>query len=207
MAQRRFAAPTGRMHDGDDPPRMRRELTYALAALAFFSIAAIVWNMFGASAPPPRIAPPTPAYKIAPPAELAAPDAAESSAIDSVMEGEPIADGAVRARPGPEAPLASDAGAERPQLSPAPRFVSNGPYVAQLAALQSEAAVQPAWARLSARAPALFGQAQLDVERADLGQNGVYYRVRAGYFANREEVARFCDRIRQLGQDCIAVRR
>ncbi|MBS0383976.1 MAG: SPOR domain-containing protein [Proteobacteria bacterium] len=91
------------------------------------------------------------------------------------------------------------------QLAPAPTFAASGPYVAQLAALQSEAAVQPAWARLSSRAPDLFGQAHLDVQRADLGARGVYFRVRAGYFANRANASRFCERIRQMGQDCIPV--
>ena len=67
--------------------------------------------------------------------------------------------------------------------------------------------MQPAWRRLSSRAPQLFGAAHLDVERADLGQHGVYFRVRAGYFADRANANRFCDRIKQMGQDCIVVAR
>jgi hypothetical protein len=94
-----------------------------------------------------------------------------------------------------------------PRIAPAPAFVSNGPYVAQLAALQSEAAVDQAWQRLSSRAPQLFAPARLDVERADLGARGVYYRVRAGYFADRANASRFCERIRQMGQDCIVAAR
>jgi hypothetical protein len=53
----------------------------------------------------------------------------------------------------------------------------------------------------------LFAHAQLDVERADLGQRGVYFRVRAGYFADRANATLFCDRIRQMGQDCIPIAR
>jgi hypothetical protein len=53
----------------------------------------------------------------------------------------------------------------------------------------------------------LFAQAQLDVQRADLGQRGIYFRVRAGYFADRANASRFCERIRQMGQDCIPVAR
>jgi hypothetical protein len=79
--------------------------------------------------------------------------------------------------------------------------------VAQVAALQSEAAVAPAWQRLSSRAPNLFGAAELDVERADLGTRGIYYRVRAGYFADRANATLFCDRVKQMGQDCIVVAR
>jgi hypothetical protein len=207
MPQRRFAGPRSRFDDDDATPRAR--LVYALAMVALFAFGAIVWNMFGASAPPPRIAPDTAAYKVAAPSEMNSPDAGEASALDSVMQGEPLAEGEIAARPGPEAPLTqAQAPAATPAGAlPAPRFAVSGPYVAQLAALQSEAAVRPAWDRLASRSPALFQSAQLDVERADLGQSGVYYRLRAGYFADREEAGRFCDRIKQMGQDCIAVRR
>jgi cell division septation protein DedD len=63
------------------------------------------------------------------------------------------------------------------------------------------------WARLSARDPALFADASLDVQYADLGQQGIYWRVRAGAFADRANAEAFCSRVRTLGQDCIAVRR
>jgi cell division septation protein DedD len=84
-----------------------------------------------------------------------------------------------------------------------PPTAPGGAYVVQLAALQSEAAIEPAWRRLASRAPDLFASAQMDVERADLGPRGVYYRVRAGYFSDRDSASQFCDRIRQMGQDCI----
>lgn len=99
-----------------------------------------------------------------------------------------------------------------PAQSPAPAgaaslFSANGPYVAQLAALQSESAIDIAWRRFAARSPGLFAAAKLDVERADLGARGVYYRLRAGYFADRTAAAGFCERIRELGQDCIPAAR
>jgi hypothetical protein len=100
-----------------------------------------------------------------------------------------------------------DIPAGAPQLAPQPIFAANGRYVAQLAALQSEAGVEAAWRRYASRAPDLFAHAQLDVERADLGQRGIYYRVRAGYFTDRENAARFCARIRQMGQDCVVTAR
>ena len=95
----------------------------------------------------------------------------------------------------------------RPESSALPRFVSSGPYVAQLAALRSEAAVDNAWRRFASRAPDLFANAHMDVQRADLGPGGVYHRVRAGYFADRANASLFCERIRQMGQDCIVAAR
>jgi cell division septation protein DedD len=88
-----------------------------------------------------------------------------------------------------------------------PAFVADGRYAVQLAALQNEASATRAWERLSSRAPGLFANAQLDIERADLGPRGIFYRLRAGYFADRDNAARFCQRLRQMGQDCIAVAR
>ena len=84
----------------------------------------------------------------------------------------------------------------------APHIVANGPYVAQVEALQSEAGVEDAWRRLSARAPELFETARLDVERADLGPRGIFYRIRAGYFSDRANAERFCERVERMGQDC-----
>lgn len=200
---RRFAIEEER----DEGGTMQRELLYGLGALALVAFGAFVWNIYGGREIP-RIAPASPHYKIAPP-EAAAPDAAEAGALDQVLAGAPVETDNIQVRAAPEAPRApvETLPGARPQLSAAPDFVANGPYVAQLAALRSQAAVEPAWARLASRAPELFAAARLDVQRADLGQRGVYYRVRAGYFADLENVGRFCDRIRAMGQDCIAVRR
>ncbi|WP_395647943.1 SPOR domain-containing protein [Terricaulis sp.] len=181
-------------------------MIYVIMAVIAVAFGGFLWNIY--SAPDvPRISPPAGAYKIQPSAEaLTAPDQAEGSLAPSI-EGRTEETETASAPPVVEAPMDGVSSTGAPQLSAAPNFVSNGPYVAQVAALQSEAAVEPSWRRLSSRAPQLFARAQLDVERADLGARGVYYRVRAGYFADRENAARFCERIRQMGQDCIAVAR
>lgn len=204
---RRFAIDDDRDEMSGGSGTMQRELLYGLGALALIAFAAFVWNIYGGREVP-RIAPSSAAYKMAPP-ETAPANASETRALDAVIEGGGLAESdEVQARPGPEAPIAAaTAPGARPQLAALPAFSANGPYVAQIAALRSQAGVEPAWARLSSRAPELFAQARLDVERADLGQRGVYYRVRAGYFADMDNVTRFCDRIRAMGQDCIAVRR
>jgi hypothetical protein len=95
----------------------------------------------------------------------------------------------------------------QPDVAAMPNFSSNGRYVAQLAALQSEAAIDPAWRRFVSRAPNLFANARMDVQHADLGARGIYHRVRAGYFATSDDATLFCERIRQMGQDCIVAAR
>lgn len=187
-----------RMHAYDDQAR-HAGVIYILMLVIAVAFGAFLWQLY--SAPEiPRIPAPSGPYKVEPPGEaVTAPDATETA----VFATEEPASSAPMAR----AAAAPSAGDGPPQLPAAPHFVANGPYVAQLAALQSEAAVEQAWRRLSSRAPQLFASARLDVERADLGQRGVYYRVRAGYFADRDNAARFCDRIRQMGQDCIVAAR
>jgi len=177
-----------------------------MVALAF---GGFVWQLFS---PPeaPRLAPPSGAYKSAPPPEaVSAPDQAEQNAFFDTLDGEQ-SEASATPRPGPET-VAADAEqpmpAGPPQPAALPSFAAEGRFVAQLAALQSENAADGAWRRLASRAPDLFAPAQLDVERADLGQRGVYYRVRAGYFADRANASRFCERIRRMGQDCIVAAR
>jgi hypothetical protein len=201
MTKRR---PARRHDDYDEGGATQSELVFGLGGLVLLAFGAFVWNVY-AGAPPPRIAPSSPHYKSRPPEPIAPEPQVETSSLDAVLAGQGGEIGAVEPREGPEQPALAPA--SRPQLTPAPTFAADGAYVAQLAALQSEEAVAPAWNRLASRAPQLFAAAALDVERADLGARGVYFRVRAGYFSDRENVGRFCDRIKAMGQDCIAVRR
>lgn len=194
-----------RMHAYDEPAR-HAGFVYVLMLVVALAFGGFVWQLFS-EPEAPRIEAPTGPYKIQPPPEVAsAPDIAEQGAFNDALEGREE-EAAVTPRAGPEAVTETPPSEGPPQLTVAPQFVANGPYVAQLAALQSEEAVDTAWRRLSSRAPQLFAAARLDVERADLGARGVYYRVRAGYFADRPNASRFCERIRQMGQDCIVAAR
>jgi len=182
-----------RMHAYDDKTRHAGVL-YVLMIVIAVCFGGFLWQLY--SAPEvPRIPAQAGAYKIEPPPESAPaaplPEATSAAAAQPPVVETPL----VELNPQPE-PLAQ-----------MPQFAANGRYVAQLAALQSEAAVDPAWRRFGARAPNLFADAQLDVQRADLGARGIYYRLRAGYFASRDEATLFCERIRQMGQDCIVAAR
>ncbi len=178
-------------------------MIYVLMLVVALAFGGFVWQLYSAPEIPRIAAQPGP-YKSEPALDGAA-DAGESA-----FESE-LAAGAVKQTAEPDnvgaEPAEAAAVPGAPRLSPNPAFVASGPYVAQLAALQSAAAADVAWRRLSSRAPSLFAAARLDVERADLGQRGIYYRVRAGYFADRANAARFCERIRQMGQDCIPAAR
>jgi hypothetical protein len=196
------------MHAYDDQNR-HAGMVYVLMLVVACAFGGFVWQLYSGPDVQRIAAEPGP-YKVAPPPEAAnAPDAVEQGAFNDTLEGV-TQEAQATPRPAPEAPVTPETetpSTAGPQLSATPVFVSNGPYVAQIAALQSESGIDAAWRRYATRAPELFARANMDVERADLGQRGIYYRVRAGYFADRANATRFCERIRQMGQDCVVAAR
>lgn len=85
------------------------------------------------------------------------------------------------------------------------RFVAAGTYQVQLSALRSEDAAKTAWTRLQNAAPDLFDGAELDIQKADLGAKGVFYRLRVGSFADRAAAKGFCADVKATGKDCMVV--
>lgn len=99
------------------------------------------------------------------------------------------------------APVLADP-APLPRAS-ASRFVENGAFQVQLMAVRSEASAQAEWSRIKSQNPALFGTAKLDLQRADLGAKGVFYRLRVGGFETRDTAKVFCADVKAAGRDCI----
>lgn len=192
-------------------------MLYLIMVVIAVAFGGLLWQLYSGGPEIPRIPAPSQPYKVAPPSNAQTPDDAEQNAFFNTLDGQSppptqqrqatatTSSAGVTVTPPAAPPVAVPAAPVA--LAAAPSFAPSGRFVAQIAALQSQDAVQPAWQRLSSRAPSLFAHAQLDVERADLGQRGVYFRVRAGYFADRANATLFCDRIRQMGQDCIPVAR
>lgn len=166
-------------------------MVYVLMLVVALAFGGFLWQLYSEPSVPRVTTPAAPERPVARPTVPLNPPAAP-------IVGEPVTAESSETRETTTVPRVA---AEGPLLAP------NGPYVAQLAALQSEAGVDAAWRRMAARAPQLFSQAQLDVERADLGPRGVYHRVRAGYFTDRDSAASFCERVRETGQDCIVAAR
>jgi cell division septation protein DedD len=81
---------------------------------------------------------------------------------------------------------------------------ADGPVQVQLAAVGSEAAVQPEWNRLRTRMPDLLGDHALVVSRGERdGQP--FWRVRTGGFADLAAARGFCDQVRARGFTCFVV--
>lgn len=56
------------------------------------------------------------------------------------------------------------------------------------------------------RQASLLSGLDQDIQRADLGSKGIYYRLRFGPFASRDDAASKCSALKSAGQDCIVVR-
>lgn len=109
-----------------------------------------------------------------------------------------------------EAPNSEGAPAAVPEPGPALPAVSfraDGSFQVQLMALRSETAAQNAWREFNRSFPRLASGAFVDIQRADLGARGVFYRLRLGAFNSRDEARNYCDELKSNGRDCMVVSR
>jgi cell division septation protein DedD len=82
-----------------------------------------------------------------------------------------------------------------------------GDYVVQLAALRVKDSARPAWVQMQKSHPLLLGDRELAIQKVDLGDRGIFYRVQAGFFAERAGARDLCNALKARGQDCLVVKR
>ena len=129
-------------------------------------------------------------------------EAIESSPIEAPPPADEMSEPAeepVTAAPEQPAAPAVEETAAPPAVVPA---ASGGGYVVQLAALRDEQSARDTFARLQSKYPDLLGGLSADIQRADLGESGIYYRARAGYL-DRDAANGLCERLAAQGQACI----
>lgn len=80
-------------------------------------------------------------------------------------------------------------------------------YFLQLASVQSEEAARGEWTRLQKVHPRLLGDMQLQLQSADLGDKGKFYRIQTGPFPNKATAEDMCWQLRAEKQDCLVLRR
>lgn len=105
--------------------------------------------------------------------------------------------------PEPEPETAVAEMAEPAAPAPAAAPASTGAFVVQIMAMREEAAARSAWAALQAKHGPILGGHALDIERADLGDKGIFYRVRAAGFETRAAAISACEKLKAAGQDCM----
>jgi len=151
----------------------------------------------------PAVAKPAPAEKpsaSAPPKSVAA--------LIQQANSEPSKPAAkVPAKPAaPPAPAAAT-GAPRPlggqMAAAAPAAMTSGAYVLQIGSYKSQADAEAAWKSYKARHAGLLSGYSDNIQQADLGEKGTWYRLRIGGFSDKEVATALCDRLKADGGACI----
>ena len=89
-------------------------------------------------------------------------------------------------------------------VAPAPaKAAAAGGYVLQIGAYKSQADADAAWKVYKAKHAALLSAYSDDVQQADLGEKGIWYRLRISGFADKELATSLCDRLKADGGACI----
>jgi hypothetical protein len=110
--------------------------------------------------------------------------------------------------PPPPAKPATATGAPRAlgtQMAAAtpPAPAASGAYVLQIGSYKSQADAEAAWKSYKGRHAALLSGYTDNIQQADLGEKGTWYRLRIGGFSDREVANALCDRLKADGGACI----
>ena len=73
----------------------------------------------------------------------------------------------------------------------------------QVGAFRSDAEAQAFFARMQSKMGDHLEGKSFDIERADLGERGVYHRLRLGPFASADAAKQYCTELKNRGQDCL----
>ena len=85
-----------------------------------------------------------------------------------------------------------------------PQSAKSGGWQIQLIASKNKTAVEKAWTDLSSKYADLK-KLPHEIQATDLGTQGMFYRLRAGSFANKDEASQTCALLNTKGlRDCIA---
>jgi cell division protein FtsN len=110
--------------------------------------------------------------------------------------------------PEPEpAPAETAPAASQPSLDDLITTRSSGQFVAQIAAYRSAADAEAGWINFVSRFPDLAVGRGPDIQRADLGERGVFHRLRIAAFETRAEAAAYCETLSDRGQACLVATR
>ena len=79
---------------------------------------------------------------------------------------------------------------------------AGGAYVLQIGAYKSQAEADSAWRTYKAKHAALLAGYGPDVQQAELGEKGTWYRLRITGFASKDIASAMCDRLKSDGGSC-----
>jgi hypothetical protein len=85
----------------------------------------------------------------------------------------------------------------------AEKSVAAAGFVLQIGAYKSQTDAEAAWKVYKAKHVALLSAFTDDVQQADLGEKGIWYRLRISGFADKNMALSLCDRLKADGGACI----
>jgi outer membrane biosynthesis protein TonB len=90
------------------------------------------------------------------------------------------------------------------QVAPplAPAVIPAGAYVLQIGAYKSQAEADNAWKNYKARHAALLSGFSENVQQADLGEKGTWFRLRVAGFSDKDVASATCERLKADGGAC-----
>jgi cell division septation protein DedD len=136
-------------------------------------------------------------------AKATTPPPAMKQAMIPAPVGSP-ATGAPRALGSPlPATPAPKVAAAAPAPAAAKPVAAGGSYVLQIGAYKSQADADAAWKTYKGKHAALLSGYSDDVQQADLGDKGTWYRLRVGGLSDKEVATALCDRLKADGGACI----
>ncbi len=139
-----------------------------------------------AAPPKPETATPKPAAIVEKPAAKPAPVVKQAVAEAASAPPTPLVAAPKPAEAAPK-PAAAAAG---------------GAYVLQIGAYKSQEEADAAWKAYQFKHPVAAGYSE-DVRKADLGDKGIWYRLRIGSFADKADATAMCDKLKANGGACM----
>lgn len=91
--------------------------------------------------------------------------------------------------------------------TPRPRGNVGTPFVVQVTSRSSQTSALAAFADMQQKYPSLIGTFAPDIQRADLGTKGVWYRLRVGPVESKSAAVNLCSSLKQAGHPGCFVRR
>ena len=107
--------------------------------------------------------------------------------------------------PPPVTPPSEEIEAAKREPPPPAPVPETGKIRIQLSAKRSRAQALVVWEALGAKHKDLFAGLEPAIERADLGERGIFYRLRTGSFADRDEAQAMCRKLADRKIDCLVV--
>lgn len=111
----------------------------------------------------------------------------------------------------PEKPVAVEKAEAKPitatpaTVSAAPAAVKSGKFMAQLGAFSSEKDAEAAWAKVKSAHGSMFPTKSHAIQRADLGNKGVFHRLQMGPFESEDAARKVCSYLQENKQGCFIV--